>query len=100
MDQTTTKPEDEQIAMVKTVIKQQQLSRPLSQLAERINTEHQAACDAALTAIEHGRAAGLLLIEAKSQLGHSEWLPWLAQNCECAPRTAQGYMRLAERWPE
>jgi hypothetical protein len=48
-----------------------------------------------MSAINHAIAAGELLLEAKRQVKHGEWLPWLAENCDIAERTAQAYMRLA-----
>ena len=72
----------------------------LSTLAEQINSHH-AACERALgSAIEHALAAGKLLIEAKDQCRHGGWLPWLQQNFKGTARTAQRYMRLADRLPE
>lgn len=70
-------------------------------VATQINEAHQAACNAAQSAIEHARRAGDLLMEAKAQIPHGEWLPWLAEHCPTVPeRTAQAYMRIASRWPE
>jgi hypothetical protein len=40
--------------------------------------------------------AGDLLIEAKKQLKHGQWLPWLEQYCALSRRTVQLYMKLAE----
>jgi hypothetical protein len=42
--------------------------------------------------------AGKLLQEAKRAVPHGEWLPWLKANCALSARSAQGYMRLAERF--
>lgn len=39
---------------------------------------------------------GARLIEAKAQLGHGEWLPWLEEKVEFSPRTAQRFMKLAQ----
>lgn len=66
----------------------------LAQLAHEINQEHEAA--------EHARndwqlraiRVGELLVEAKSQLPHGAWLPWLAENFPFTPQTARGYMRI------
>jgi len=40
-------------------------------------------------------AAGDLLTQAKAQVPHGQWLPWLAEHCAIAERTAQAYMRVA-----
>lgn len=47
------------------------------------------------SAVEHAIRAGDLLIEAKAQVRHGEWLPWLAENFPASERLAQSYMRLA-----
>jgi hypothetical protein len=46
--------------------------------------------------IEHAITAGELLLEAKSQVAHGEWLSWLEDNCAMGLRTAQLYMQLAK----
>lgn len=43
---------------------------------------------------QHAARAGALLTQAKAALPHGEWLPWLAEHCQMADRTAQKYMRL------
>ena len=40
---------------------------------------------------------GELLTAAKAQLKHGDFIPWLDEHCSLQLRTAQGYMRLAER---
>jgi hypothetical protein len=71
----------------------------LVRLADDINRDHAAAMTAAQSAIEHARRAGDLLLQAKSTVGHGEWLPWLVAHCPAiSERTAQRYMRLADSW--
>ena len=71
----------------------------LGELAAAINAEHQAAERTARTALDHARAAGDKLLQAKAQFDHGQWLPWLSANCpDIAVRTAQAYMRLAGNW--
>ena len=71
----------------------------LGELAAAINAEHQAAERTARTAVDHARAAGDKLLQAKAQVDHGQWLPWLSANCpDIAVRTAQAYMRLAGNW--
>lgn len=41
---------------------------------------------------------GQCLIEAKEQLPHGEWLPWLNEKVEFSERTAQNFMRLARSY--
>ncbi len=73
---------------------------PIS-LATEITREHEAACRAVRSGLAHARRAGDLLLEVKAGLEHGVWLPWLAEHCPTiAARTAQAYMRIAQRWPE
>jgi hypothetical protein len=41
-----------------------------------------------------------MLLKAKQQLHHGAWIPWIKTNLSIAPRTAQKYIRVAERWAE
>jgi hypothetical protein len=41
-----------------------------------------------------------LLLEAKGQVAHGQWLLWLKANVAFSERTAQGYMTVARRWEE
>jgi hypothetical protein len=50
--------------------------------------------------LEHAIMAGELLIEAKEQVKHGEWLPWLRDHCTISERTAQLYMRCAKNRAE
>jgi hypothetical protein len=70
------------------------LSNSLGDLAARIRAEHDAAGTALKKSVEHAMAAGEMLIEAKAQLQHGQWLPWL-ESCGIAERTAQRYVKLA-----
>ena len=77
------------------------LAPPVRDLPAEINHEHEAACRAASSAIDHARRCGKLLIKAKAERGHGEWLPWLTEHCSAiSERTAQGYMRLAKVDPQ
>jgi hypothetical protein len=67
----------------------------LPALAEAIRTEHDAFERDARSAIAHAVRAGELLIEAKANVVHGQWLPWLAENFPAGERTARNYMRLA-----
>jgi hypothetical protein len=72
----------------------------LAELAARINAEHQQAEAALRAGLAHARTAGELLLQAKEQCRHGEWLPWLKANVRFSERTAQAYMRVAKRWFE
>jgi hypothetical protein len=71
-------------------------SNSLADLAARINAEHEATVKALRQSVQHAMNAGDLLIEAKKQLKHGQWLPWLEQYCALSRRTVQLYMKLAE----
>jgi hypothetical protein len=67
----------------------------LEAIASEIRKEVEAAEHAWQGAVTHAIRAGELLIEAKAQVRHGEWLPWIEANFPGRPRTAQDYMRLA-----
>jgi Protein of unknown function (DUF3102) len=71
--------------------------RPLPALAKEIRHDIEAADRHWQSAVEHAIRAGEGLIEAKGQLKHGEWLPWLRANFDgFSERSAQNYMRLAQ----
>ena len=72
----------------------------VADLAARIRAEHEAVVSAMTRGIEHAMACGDLLIEAKAQLKHGEWLPWLRDECPISEQMAQRYMRLAKHRAE
>jgi hypothetical protein len=76
------------------------LSNSLTDLAARIRSEHAAAIAATKHALERAISAGELLIEAKAQSKHGQWMPWLAEQCAIPDRTARLYMRLARHRSE
>src|SRR4051794_28620848 len=49
--------------------------------------------------MEHALNAGAGLVKVKEQLGHGEFLPWLAENFEGSERSAQRYMKVARELP-
>jgi Protein of unknown function (DUF3102) len=70
-------------------------SNRLAVLAACIQQEH-AACRSCLQrGLEHAVAAGKLLIEAKEQIPHGQWLRWLSDHVHIPERTAQRYMVVA-----
>jgi hypothetical protein len=64
-------------------------SNPLADLAARIRAEHQATVGAMRNCLEHAMAAGDLLLEARAQIPHGRWLPWLAGNCNASDVAAR-----------
>ena len=71
----------------------------LISLAAEINTLHDSAQQAAMTAVQYAAKCGEKLIQAKAACAHGEWLPWLEKNCRISYRHAQRYMRLATELP-
>ena len=72
----------------------------LTTIAAAINEEHALAEQYASMAIHRARRAGELLNQAKAQVPHGQWLPWLAANCpKISTRRAQEYMRVVREWP-
>ena len=72
----------------------------MADLAAKINAEHAQAETAWRAGLEHARNAGELLLQAKGQCRHGEWLPWLKENVRFSERTAQAYMQVVKRWDE
>jgi hypothetical protein len=70
-------------------------SNSLADLAARIRAEHEASTLAIKRGLQHAITCGRLLIEAKAQLRHGQWLPWLREHCQVPERSAQRYMQLA-----
>jgi len=71
----------------------------LTDLAARINEEHDHAVTAIRAGLHHALEAGRLLLDAKAQVSHGGWLDWLQANCAVPERTAQLYMKLARDLP-
>jgi hypothetical protein len=69
--------------------------RPLDAIGAELRVEVERAERAWRDAVGHAIRAGELLIEAKAQVRHGEWLPWLEANFPFSERTARNYMRLA-----
>lgn len=70
-------------------------SASLAEIAARIRLAHQAVATSLKCGIEYAITAGELLIKAKKQIPHGQWLPWLDEHCGVTSRSAQGYMKLA-----
>jgi hypothetical protein len=72
-------------------------TQALDRLAVEIRTEVDAAEADFQSAVQHAIRAGELLIDAKAQVKHGGWLPWLEANFPLSERTARNYMRMAEK---
>lgn len=77
-----------------------EIEKSLGKLAEQINAEHRACETAVGAALAHAMSAGELLAEAKEQLPHGAFGPWLAENFAGSGRTARAYMRVYSRREE
>lgn len=86
-------------AGTKQSVSNEQDTNSLTTLAQQINEAHRHAYRLAGDALQHAAQCGRLLIKAKRQLQHGEWLPWLSHNTGVTTRQSQKYMRLAEHWP-
>jgi len=71
-------------------------SNSLPELAARIRSFHLTIRTTLKSALVHAMNTGDLLLEAKAQLDHGQWMPWLREHCEMSGRTARLYMRLAK----
>ena len=72
-----------------TTITPLEASNSLADLAARIKIEHTAVSVSLKQSVQHGIAAGALLLEAKAKLNkHGQWLPWLRDHCSMSERTA------------
>lgn len=79
------------------VKEEQRVARPLRILVPLIQDDLKNGREAAEQAgMPHYQAAGEKLIEAKSQMKHGEWGPWLQRNFTLSQQTAALYMRIAE----
>jgi hypothetical protein len=70
-------------------------ARGLPALASEIRQEMGLVKQKVREAVSHAVRVGALLLEAKAQVRHGEWLPWLEENFPGTPQTARTYMRLA-----
>ena len=70
-----------------------QVARPLKVLVPLILEEIRLGQEAAKPFYAH---AGELLLEAKSQIKHGDWEPWIRENLRIAPRTAREWMQYAQ----
>jgi hypothetical protein len=72
----------------------------LDDLVAQINESHDQVEKACTAAVGHALKAGQFLLEAKGQLNHGEFKPWIEANLDLSDRMARAYMRVAEKFPE
>jgi hypothetical protein len=63
-------------------------------LVVAIRAEHEAASQAARSALEHALACGRLLAQARATVPHGGWETFVEKTCGIAPRTGRLYLRL------
>jgi hypothetical protein len=68
----------------------------LTNIPAEINRLHSEILAAARTTIQKAIRIGELLVEAKQNAGHGNWLPWIKADLEFSERTATNYMRVYE----
>lgn len=67
----------------------------LNELASKIKQHHEEAITTARRSLDHAKEAGKLLLDAKAQLDHGKWLPWLKE-IGVKDRTARLYIQCAK----
>jgi hypothetical protein len=72
--------------------------RSLADLGAAIEAAHREVGHLVTATLEKARHAGELLAEAKRQVPHGGWLPWIEANCKIPARTAQLYVQIAANW--
>ena len=72
----------------------------LAALAPRIKQAHDRYIEGSRKSLAHAREAGRLLLEAKGLGTHGQWEQWVKHNCQFSLRTAEAYMRIADRWKD
>ena len=68
----------------------------LDRLAKQINDAHSEVKASFGHSLQHAIRAGELLTEAKAQLNHGEWLPWLEKSVQFSERSARSYIEVFE----
>jgi hypothetical protein len=71
------------------------LTGKLEELATTFRENREEAAASVERAVMCSMVAEEALIEAKKQVKHGQWLPWLGANCDISERTARSYMQLA-----
>ena len=71
----------------------------LISLAAEINTLHDSAQQAAMTAVQYAAKCGEKLIQAKNACAHGEWSLWLKDNCRLSQNQSAKYMKLFREMP-
>jgi hypothetical protein len=73
-------------------------TQPLTELAERIRAEHNAAVQGTNDVLGHVLAAGRALIIAQESVPKGQWADWVKCSCEVSYRTARRYIQLTRAY--
>jgi hypothetical protein len=65
---------------------------------DELNAEYRAWRETHYGALRHAVRVGEMLHQAKMQLGHGDWKPWLERNFEGSYRSAAVAMQVAAAW--
>jgi hypothetical protein len=79
-------------------LSRQAACKTLADIGRQITEHAKQATDAAMSALDHARQAGELLIAAKELVGYGGWLAWLQDNCDLSSRQAQRFMAVSRNW--
>jgi len=71
----------------------------LDSLADAINAHHEACIAGVYDGAKHAWAAGEKLAQAKKELGHGNWLPWVKKKFAGGHQTATRYVKLYRKYP-
>jgi hypothetical protein len=72
----------------------------LATLAAEIKTEYAAYLADMKSGVTRANRLGRLLVQAKADCRHGQWLPWVKENLPFGERQARKYLRIAEKWDE
>jgi hypothetical protein len=75
-------------------------NRRLDAIASQLKKIHGEFLALAGRSLGVAKAVGDLLVEAKSLVERGDWASWLEANFPGSERSAQGYMRIANKWEE
>lgn len=70
----------------------------LESLVAQINSTHAQFQQVYKTSLTLAYQIGELLVQAKTEVGHGNWLRWVEDNCTFSERTSQVYMKVFHRW--
>jgi hypothetical protein len=72
----------------------------LAKLAKQINETHASVLSSVRASLDHAIECGRLLTEARDQVEHGDWLPWIQANFAGSEQSARAYARIFEHRAE